>query len=55
VKKDIPKDFIRRMTSFKTAQAVNLTIWAGLNILVGGIFIFQAQTHHFYFFNMNIS
>jgi hypothetical protein len=55
VKKDIPKDFIRRMKSFKTAQAVNLAIWAGLNILLGGIFIFQAQTHHFYFFTMNIS
>lgn len=52
---DISKTFIRKIKIFKTAQAVNLAIWAGLNILVGIIFIFQAEAHRFYFFSMNIS
>ena len=52
---EISKTFIKKIKFFKTAQAVNLAIWAGLNILVGIIFIFRAEAHCFYFFVMNIS
>jgi len=55
VKKDISKEFLRRMKILKTAQSMNLAFWAGLNILTGSIFIFQTEAHLFYFFAMNIS
>ncbi|MFO7825484.1 MAG: hypothetical protein R6V72_16220 [Cyclobacterium sp.] len=47
--------FLRKMKKLKTAQAVNLAIWAGLNILVAGIFIFQSEAHYFYLHAMNAS
>jgi len=55
MKKDICIAFIRRMKTLKTAQAVILAIWAGLNVLIGIVFILQTEAHYFYFFAMNIS
>jgi hypothetical protein len=49
------QDFDRRMNNLKTIQALNLALWAALNILIGGIFIFISESHHFYFHAMNIS
>jgi hypothetical protein len=55
IMKDISQVYIRRMKALKSAQAVNLAIWAGLNILVASIFIFQAVDYYFYFHAMNAS
>lgn len=52
---NISTRFIRRMKTLKTAQAINLAIWAGMNILTGSIFIYHTESYYFYFFAMNIS
>lgn len=41
--------FDQRIKVLKTAQAIFLAIWAGLNLLSGLLLIFTTTDHHFYF------